>query len=93
MEEVAVVGPEEFKEDTAGTRRRRILLFLTASSSLLGLVLLVVGAVTLAEYSVFLDFVTPRYTETAVFLLVMGVIIVGISALGQDRHLAGSHVF
>lgn len=57
-------------------------MFLTASSSLLGLVLLVVGAVTLAQYSVFLDFVTPRYTETAVFLLVMGVIIVAISALG-----------
>lgn len=66
-----------------GERRRKLLVALTVVSVLLGLVLVVVGSVLLARYNVFLDFVTPRYTETAIFLLVMGILIIGISVVGE----------
>ena len=45
--------------------------------------MMVVGCVMLSQYSVFLDFVTPRYTETAVFLLVIGVLTIAVSATGD----------
>jgi hypothetical protein len=75
-------GGQEAKPE--GDRRRKLLMGLTGASALLGVLLLVVGAVLLAQYNVFFDFVTPRYTETAAFLLVMGVLIMAVSALGAS---------
>merc|ERR1719431_1047589 len=60
----------------------KMLAGITIASIVLGLVMLVVGSVLLAQYSIFLDFVTSRYTETAVFLLVMGIVIMVVSAIG-----------
>ena len=66
-----------------GERRRKMLAGITIASILLGFIMLVVGSVLLAQYSIFLDFVTSRYTETAVFLLVMGIVIMVVSAVGD----------
>lgn len=69
------------KEGTAESLRW-VLLCLTAASLLLGLVLVVTGAVVLAEYNIYLDFVTRKYTETAVFILVVGLVVATVSAVG-----------
>jgi len=61
---------------------RCVLLLLTGGSLLLGLVLLIVGFVMISGYNVFLDFITGSYKESAVGILVMGVIVVCISSLG-----------
>jgi len=61
---------------------RNILLGLTGASLLLGLVLLIVGSVMVSGYNVFLDFITGRYKESAVFILVMGVIVICVSSIG-----------
>ena len=62
---------------------RGILLGLTGASMFLGVILLVVGAVMVSGYSVFLDFITGRYLESAVFILVMGIIVICVSACGK----------
>ena len=62
---------------------RGILLGLTGASIFLGVILLVVGAVMVSGYSVFLDFITGRYLESAVFILVMGIIVICVSACGR----------
>ena len=62
---------------------RGILLGLTGASIFLGVILLVVGAVMVSGYSVFLDFITGRYLESAVFILVMGIIVICVSACGK----------
>merc|ERR1712179_744168 len=53
--------------------------------------MLIVGAVLLAQYNVFVDFVTAKHTETAVFLLVME-IIAGVTffALNNDPAVESS---
>ena len=61
---------------------RNILLGLTGASLLLGLVLLIVGSVMVSGYNVFLDFITGRYKESAVFILVLGVIVICVSSIG-----------
>jgi len=61
---------------------RSVLLGLTGASMFLGLILLIVGAVMVSGYSVFLDFITGRYLESAVFILVMGVIVICVSTIG-----------
>ena len=62
---------------------RSVLLGLTGASMFLGLILLIVGAVMVSGYSVFLDFITGRYLESAVFILVMGVIVICVSTIGK----------
>ena len=62
---------------------RNILLGLTGASLLLGLVLLIVGAVMVSGYNVFLDFITGRYRESAAFILAMGVIVICVSTIGK----------
>ena len=66
-----------------GEKRRKFLIGITSFSTFQGFIMMVVGCVMLSQYSVFLDFVTPRYTETAVFLLVIGVLTIAVSATGD----------
>ena len=83
---VVIEGSTSNVEDEGkveGEKRRKMLAGITIASIVLGLVMLVVGSVLLAQYSIFLDFVTSRYTETAVFLLVMGIVIMVVSAIGD----------
>merc|ERR1712004_142388 len=54
---------EEEKPAMEGERRRKILIAIASFSILLGFFMMVVGCVMLGQYNIFLDFVTPRYTE------------------------------
>ena len=49
----------------------------------LGVILLIAGAVVVSGYSVYLDFITGRYMESAVFILVMGIVVIAVSAIGK----------
>ena len=80
-----VPAEEEGKPAAEGEKRRKLLIGITSFSILLGFIMMVVGCVMLSQYSVFLDFVTPRYTETAVFLLVIGLLTMAVSGTG-DSH-------
>jgi len=78
-----ITAEEDGKPAAAeGEKRRKVLIGITSFSILLGFILMVVGCVMLSQYSVFLDFVTPRYTETAVFLLVIGLFTMAVSGTG-----------
>ena len=73
----------EVEEKRTEKSFRNVLLGLTGVSLLLGLVLLIVGSVMVSGYNVFLDFITGSYKESAVGILVMGVIVICISSLGR----------
>lgn len=73
---------EEEKPAMEGERRRKILIAIASFSILLGFFMMVVGCVMLGQYNIFLDFVTPRYTETAIFLLVIGIFTMVVSGTG-----------
>lgn len=73
---------EQVEEKKTEKSFRNILLGLTGASLVLGLVLLIVGAVMVSGYNVFLDFITGRYSESATFILVMGVIVIFVSTIG-----------
>ena len=81
MESVTV--EEDGKPAAEGEKRRKFLIGITSFSTFQGFIMMVVGCVMLSQYSVFLDFVTPRYTETAVFLLAIGVLTIAVSATGD----------
>ena len=86
MEDVTV--EDDGKPAAEGEKRRKLLIGITSFSILLGFIMMVVGCVMLSQYSVFLDFVTPRYTETAVFLLVIGLLTMAVSATGESHSTA-----
>jgi len=77
---------ERFSDIMMGKRTeksfRGLLLGLTGVSMFLGVILMIVGAVVVSGYSVYLDFITGRYMESAVFILVMGIIVIAVSAIG-----------
>jgi len=77
----------EVEEKRTEKSFRNVLLGLTGVSLLLGLVLLIVGSVMVSGYNVFLDFITGRYKESAVFILVMGLIVICISSIGFSAAL------
>ena len=80
-----IPAEEDGKPAAEGEKRRKLLIGITSFSILLGFIMMVVGCVMLSQYSVFLDFVTPRYTETAVFLLVIGILTMAVSATGESH--------
>ena len=83
MEDITAV--EDGKPAVEGEKRRKLLIGITSFSILLGFIMMVMGCIMLSQYSVFLDFVTTRYTETAVFLLVIGLLTMAVSGTG-DLH-------
>ena len=80
MEDITAV--EDGKPAVEGEKRRKLLIGITSFSILLGFIMMVMGCIMLSQYSVFLDFVTTRYTETAVFLLVIGLLTMAVSGTG-----------
>lgn len=82
MEDIAAAAEDDGKPAEKGEKRRKLLIGLTSFSILLGFIMMVVGCIMLSQYSVFLDFVTPRYTETAVFLVVIGLFTMAVSGTG-----------
>jgi len=78
---VIVIGRKMMGKNTEKSFRG-LLLGLTGASMFLGLILLIVGAVVVSDYNVYLDFITGKYMESAVFILVMGVIVMTVSGIG-----------
>jgi len=81
------VVPTTAEGNKPGKKRRMLLIVLTGMSMVLGTILVIVGGVLLAQYNVYVDFVTAKHTETAVFLLVMGIFVIVISGIGQYASL------
>jgi hypothetical protein len=77
-----ITAEEDGKPAVEGEKRRKLLIGITSFSILLGFIMMVMGCIMLSQYSVFLDFVTRRYTETAVFLLVIGLFTMAVSGTG-----------
>merc|ERR1711892_15310 len=72
--------PKTSKPETA--KCRKLLLSLTLVSLAVGLLLLVAGAVVLAKYNIYLDFLTTKYTASASFILALGIWTMMVSACG-----------
>ena len=67
-------------EDTC----RVFLLALTGFSGSLGIILFISGCVATAEYNLLLDFITGKYTESSIFMILIGIIVIIVSALGGE---------
>jgi len=61
---------------------RKVLLGLTGLSLALGILLLIFGAFMVSGYNIYLDFITGRYLESAVFILIVGIIVIIVSIIG-----------
>ena len=62
---------------------RNFLLGLTSFSGSLGLIIFITGCVVTANYNLLLDFITGRYPESSVFMIIIGITTVAVSALGK----------
>jgi len=69
-----------------GTKRAAtstwLLLVLTVCSGLCGLCMFIAGSVVVAEYNVYLDFVTGSHIGSAVCIIVIGLITITVSIIG-----------
>lgn len=77
------VTSESITEDTC----RVLLLALTGFSGSLGFILFISGCVVTSQYNLFLDFITGSYTESSVFLLLIGIVVITVSALGRHNEI------
>ena len=62
---------------------RALLLGLTSFSAFLGLILFITGCIITSYYNAFIDFITGRYTESSIFCIVIGMLVISLSGLGQ----------
>ena len=69
-------------EKTSETGCRMLLIGLTGLSACLGFILFVTGCIITSYYNAFIDFITGRYTESSIFLIVIGMLIILVSGLG-----------
>lgn len=69
-------------EKTSETGCRMLLIGLTGLSACLGFILFVTGCIITSYYNAFIDFITGRYTESSIFLIVIGMLIISVSGLG-----------
>ena len=65
------------------------MLSLTSFSAFLGFILFVTGCMITSYYNAFIDFITGRYTEGSIFLIIIGLLVISVSGLGQ-LNLAGN---
>ena len=69
---------ERTTEDTA----RVFLLAITGFCGTLGIILFITGCVITSQYNLLLDFITGKYTESSIFLILLGLIVTTVSAIG-----------
>ena len=74
---------DSVSDKTTEDNCRATLLSLTTFSACLGFVLFVTGCVITSYYNAFLDFITGRYTEGSIFLIIIGLLVISVSGLGQ----------
>ena len=82
------VRTESLTEDTC----RVLLLALTSFSGTLGILLFITGCVVTSQYNLFLDFITGKYTESSVFLILLGIVVIIVSAVGFYASLKSHYV-
>jgi len=86
--EASPVPVNNAKKDTSQEQIiKRGLIGLTSASIVLGVALLILGAIMVSSYSVYWDFITGRYIESAVFFLVVGIITIIVSSVGLSAAL------
>lgn len=73
---------DSVSDKTTEDNCRATLLSLTTFSACLGFVLFVTGCVITSYYNAFLDFITGRYTEGSIFLIIIGLLVISVSGLG-----------
>ena len=74
---------DSVSDKTTEDNCRATLLSLATFSACLGFVLFVTGCVITSYYNAFLDFITGRYTEGSIFLIIIGLLVISVSGLGQ----------
>ena len=70
-------------EKTAEKGCRVFLMALSSVSASLGLILFITGCIITSYYNAFVDFITGRYTESSIFLIIIGIFVISVSGLGQ----------
>merc|ERR1711874_910204 len=73
---------DSVSEKTTEDSCRATLLSLTAFSACLGFILFVTGCIITSYYNAFIDFITGRYTEGSIFLIIIGLLVISVSGLG-----------
>ena len=74
---------DSVSEKTTEDSCRTTLMSLTSFSACLGFILFVTGCIITSYYNAFLDFITGRYTEGSIFLIIIGLLVISVSGLGQ----------
>ena len=82
IEESAEKTSNEDEERTTEDTARVFLLAITGFCGTLGIVLFITGCVITSQYNLLLDFITGKYTESSIFLILLGLIVTTVSALG-----------
>ena len=76
---------DSVSEKTTEDSCRVTLLGLTSFSACLGFILFVTGCIITSYYNAFIDFITGRYTEGSIFLIIIGLLVISVSGLGQSN--------
>ena len=85
---IEVKAVDVVTEDT----RHVLLLALTSFSGTLGIILFITGCVVTSQYNLLLDFITVKYTESSVFLILLGIVVVIVSSIGFYASLKSHYV-
>ena len=85
---IEVKAVDVVTEDT----RHVLLLALTSFSGTLGIIMFITGCVVTSQYNLLLDFITVKYTESSVFLILLGIVVVIVSSIGFYASLKSHYV-
>ena len=85
---IEVSAVDSVTEDTC----RVFLLALTSFSGTLGIILFITGCVVTSQYNLLLDFITGKYTESSVFLILLGIVVIIVSSIGFYASLKSHYV-
>lgn len=85
---IEVKAVDSVTEDT----RDVFLLALTSFSGTLGFILFITGCVVTSQYNLLLDFITVKYTESSVFLILLGIVVAIVSSIGFYASLKSHYV-
>ena len=83
MSKSSIEETDSESEKTTEDGCRALLLGLTSFSLLLGTILFITGCIITSYYNAFIDFITGRYTESSIFCIIIGLLVISVSGLGQ----------
>jgi len=87
-------GKSSIEEETviAEDTCQVFLLALTGFSGSLGIILFITGCVVTSDYSLLLDLITGKYTEASLFMLLIGILVIIVSAIGFYAALKSHYI-